>query len=99
MENKEMNDTLGKNGLVSFQLVFGILSLLSTIKNASPKQEDGLEAFKVAQAELNSISGEQRKHTELYKSIPSTADRTYNRGGKNRLFKREEGMLHMYSCL
>lgn len=79
---KEINDTMGKNGLVPSRLVFWIVSRFPILSTDLPSQKEGLKTSKFAEAKMNSIVVEQRVPDALTGNTPPAADRKYKTGAK-----------------
>lgn len=70
-----MNDTIGKNDLVTSYLVFGITTRFPIISTELPKQQERMEALSKAQMEMNSIIAERRGLATLTRDIKPAAER------------------------
>lgn len=71
---KEMNDTVGEDGLVPSLLVFGIIPRFPIINTSLPNQRDRMKALTSANMEMNASVAERRIATALRRNMPSSMD-------------------------
>lgn len=87
---KEMDDTLGDNGIVPSRLVFGILARFPILNFDLPSQNERVGIIKIARAENTSIIVESTVLVALTSYIPPAANGSYELGKEELVYFHSE---------
>lgn len=87
---KAMNDSMGPEGLVPSLLVFGIMPRFPSTNSRLPGHRERMEAIRIANAEMATITAEMRIRQALRAKTPASADYVINPGDNVRVFRESD---------
>ena len=84
---KAVNDTVGPNGLVPSELVFGVRPTFPIAPKTNPTQSERFQALQTARNEIAQITAERRVNDSLRRKIPPASSYLIRPGDSVRVYR------------